>query len=71
MLAQFGGLDKMKGFSDPEAAQAFADKMAAAGNPIEMHSYPSAGHGFMNALTSVGAEMLASECRAGSPLICK
>jgi hypothetical protein len=35
--------------------------MKAAGNPIEMYNYPTGGHGFMNALTSVGTEYLASE----------
>ena len=50
----------VQGFSDPAAAKAFADKMSAAGNPVELYSYKSAGHGFMNVLTSVGADLLAS-----------
>ena len=41
--------------------QELADKLKAAGNPIELYSYATAGHGFMNALTSVGSEMLVSE----------
>lgn len=69
LLAQHGDKDAMKGFSDPEAFKSLAEKMESAGNPVEMYSYHSAGHGFMNILTSVGTEMLASGCEGrGAPL---
>lgn len=58
ILAQFGRLDGMKGFSDPTAAEALEEKVKSAGGQIEVHIYPSAGHGFMNILTSVGVEYL-------------
>mmetsp|Transcript_33290 Transcript_33290/g.73624 ORF Transcript_33290/g.73624 Transcript_33290/m.73624 type:complete len:231 (+) Transcript_33290:338-1030(+) len=65
LLAQFGDLDKYAGFSDPEAARAAEKKIKDAGGDITTHFYPTAGHGFMNALTSVGEEFLK---KAGNPV---
>ena len=58
ILAQFGAKDSLKGFSDVAAAENLEEKIKSAGGQIEVHIYPSAGHGFMNALTSVGEEFL-------------
>ncbi|GAX80897.1 hypothetical protein CEUSTIGMA_g8332.t1 [Chlamydomonas eustigma] len=65
VMFQYGDLDKMAGFSDAAAANTLAETMKAAGNPIEMYNYPTGGHGFMNAATTVGTEYLA---KAGSPV---
>ena len=58
VLFQSGDKDNHKGFSDTSAVSALEEKMKSAGGQIECHVYPSAGHGFMNILTSVGVEFL-------------
>lgn len=58
ILGQFGEKDQLKGFSDKKTAEAAAEKVISAGGVFELHFYPSAGHGFMNILTSVGEEYL-------------
>ena len=58
VLFQSGEKDNHKGFSDPDAVYALEEKIKSAGGQIEVHIYPSAGHGFMNVLTSVGVEFL-------------
>ncbi|GAB4820555.1 hypothetical protein N2152v2_007601 [Parachlorella kessleri] len=44
----FGRLDQFKGFSDPDSATAFADKVNAAGGKAEVFIYEDCGHGFLN-----------------------
>ena len=59
--AHFGALDTSAGFSDPAAAAALAAKLGASkgkgGAPLEheVFSYPTVGHGFLNA-TKEGVE---------------
>lgn len=59
----FGALDEMKGFSDPESAKAFADKVNAAGGSATVFIYPSCGHGFLN----VGEEGVSKRAHMGFP----
>lgn len=56
--AQFGRLDSLKGFSDPERAEANAAKMKAAGCDIELVFVESGGHGFLNRGIKDGNEKL-------------
>lgn len=55
LQGHFGALDTSAGFSDPAAAAALAAKCAQAtgkdGKPLEhdVFSYPTVGHGFLNA----------------------
>lgn len=65
VLFQSGEKDNMKGFSDPVSVNALEEKMKSAGGLIDLHIYPSGGHGFMNILTSVGEEYLA---KVGQPI---
>ncbi|PRW56138.1 carboxymethylenebutenolidase-like protein [Chlorella sorokiniana] len=58
-----GALDAMKGFSDPESAQQFADKVNAAGGSATLFVYEGSGHGFLN----VGEEALAKRAHMGFP----
>lgn len=48
LLMSYGELDITKGFSDPESAKAFYDKVQAAGGQAELHIYPGCGHSFFN-----------------------
>jgi carboxymethylenebutenolidase len=44
----YGAEDKMKGFSDPEAARATEATLKKAGAEAEFFVYPGVGHAFMN-----------------------
>jgi carboxymethylenebutenolidase len=48
----YGGLDPMKGFSDPLAAADLEEALKTAGVPHEVFIYPTVGHAFMNASAS-------------------
>lgn len=51
----FGELDDHKGFSDPDTAHSFAEKVNAAGGSAEVYIYEKCGHAFLN----TGAEAVA------------
>jgi len=52
VMAFFGEQDTHMGFSDPETARNYVADLKAAGVDITLNLYPSAGHGFMNALAT-------------------
>eukprot|EP00887_Chlorella_sp_A99_P001466 scaffold8.g1466.t1 len=63
LLLSFGELDEYKGFSDPGSAEAFAQKVNAAGGSAECIIYPQCGHGFLN----TGPEAVAKRAHMGFP----
>ena len=63
----YGGEDKMKGFSDPEAALAAEATLKAAGSDAQFFVYAGVGHAFMNDQPAPYDSFEAREAAMGFP----